>query len=87
MIEIYNEKIADLLVKDQGAMRAGLRLREVKKGEGYVQGLTKHPVNSYDQIAEKMEEGYTNRSIGSTLMNKTSSRAHTIITVEFKQIR
>ena len=26
------------------------------------------------------------RSIGSTLMNQTSSRAHTIITIEFKQI-
>ena len=27
-----------------------------------------------------------NRSIGSTLMNQTSSRAHTIITIEFKSI-
>ena len=34
-----------------------------------------------------MEEGYNNRSIGSTLMNATSSRAHTIITIEFKQIK
>lgn len=33
-----------------------------------------------------MDEGYNNRSIGSTLMNQTSSRAHTIITIEFKQV-
>lgn len=33
-----------------------------------------------------MDEGYTNRSIGATLMNQTSSRAHTIITIEFKQV-
>ena len=33
-----------------------------------------------------MDEGYANRSIGSTLMNATSSRAHTVITIEFKQI-
>lgn len=33
-----------------------------------------------------MEEGYKNRSIGSTLMNATSSRAHTIIAIEFKSI-
>ena len=33
-----------------------------------------------------MDEGYDNRSIGSTLMNQTSSRAHTIITIEFKQV-
>jgi hypothetical protein len=37
-------------------------------------------------IAKKTEEGYDSRSIGSTLMNQTSSRAHTIITIEFKQI-
>ena len=34
-----------------------------------------------------MDEGYQNRTIGSTLMNATSSRAHTIVTIEFKQIQ
>ncbi len=33
-----------------------------------------------------MDEGGKNRTIGSTLMNATSSRAHTIIALEFKQI-
>ena len=32
-----------------------------------------------------MDEGYNNRTIGSTLMNATSSRAHTIVTIEFRQ--
>ena len=53
----------------------------------YVQDLSKHAVDSYELIAKKMDEGYTNRSIGATQMNQTSSRAHTIITIEFKQIR
>ena len=52
-----------------------------------MQGLTKHPVDSYEMIEKKMDEGYENRSIGSTLMNQTSSRAHTIITIEFKQVQ
>lgn len=84
MLEIYNEKVADLLDKSnnpQGA--AALKVRE-NKGDIYVQGLSKHPVNSYEAIAKKMDEGYTSRSIGATLMNQTSSRAHTIITIEFK---
>ena len=34
-----------------------------------------------------MKEGSKNKSIGSTQMNATSSRAHTIITIEFKQIK
>ena len=33
-----------------------------------------------------MDEGYENRTIGTTLMNATSSRAHTIVTIEFKQV-
>lgn len=49
-----------------------------------MQGLSKHPVDSFKAIEQKMEEGYTCRSIGATLMNQTSSRAHTIITIEFK---
>jgi hypothetical protein len=53
----------------------------------FVQGLSKHPVDSYEEISMKMDQGYRNRSIGATLMNQTSSRAHTVITIEFKQIR
>jgi len=33
-----------------------------------------------------MEEGSKNRSIASTEMNASSSRAHTIIFIEFRQI-
>jgi hypothetical protein len=40
----------------------------------YVEGLTKHPVDSYESINDKMEEGNRNRTIGSTLMNNSSSR-------------
>lgn len=52
----------------------------------YVQDLGKHPVDCYEAIEEKMDEGQRNRTIGSTQMNATSSRAHTVISIEFKQI-
>jgi hypothetical protein len=64
----------------------GLKVRETPSGAVYVQGLSKYPVDSYEMIQRKTDEGYNNRSIGSTLMNQTSSRAHTIITIEFKQV-
>lgn len=87
MLEIYNEKVQDLLISDPSRKPAGgLKVRESQSGAVYVQGLTKHPVDSYEMIAQKTDEGYNNRSIGSTLMNQTSSRAHTIITIEFRQI-
>ena len=34
-----------------------------------------------------MELGTKNRTVASTQMNSTSSRAHTIITIEFKQVK
>ncbi len=44
-----------------------------------------HPVDSYKAIEDKMNEGTTNRTIASTNMNATSSRAHTIVGITFVQ--
>ena len=86
MLEIYNEKVQDLLIPPNKRPSGGLRIRESKVMGIFVEGLTKYPVTSYEEINKKMDEGYNNRTIGSTLMNATSSRAHTIITIEFRQI-
>jgi len=86
MLEIYNEKVQDLLIKPDKRPPHGLKIRESKVLGIFVDGLSKYPVTSYEEISKKMDEGYNNRTIGSTLMNATSSRAHTIVTIEFKQI-
>ena len=69
MLEIYNEKVQDLLIVGSAKVPGGLKVRESQSGAVYVQGLSKYPVDSYEMIAQKMDEGYNNRSIGSTLMN------------------
>ncbi len=86
MLEIYNEKVQDLLINPNKRPTSGLKIRESKVLGIFVDGLSKHPVTSYDEISKKMDDGYNNRTIGSTLMNATSSRAHTIVTIEFKQL-
>ena len=86
MLEIYNEKVQDLLVPINKRPPTGLKIRESKALGVFVADLTKYPVSSYEEISNKMDEGYQNRTIGSTLMNNTSSRAHTIVTIEFKQV-
>ena len=87
MLEIYNEKVQDLLVPINKRPPSGLKIRESKALGVFVADLTKYPVSSYEEISNKMDEGYQNRTIGSTLMNNTSSRAHTIVTIEFKQVQ
>lgn len=86
MLEIYNEKIQDLLISPSKRSQGGLKVREHKLKGVYVEGLSKHMVKDYQSIEKLMEVGNKNRTIGSTLMNACSSRAHTIISLEFKQI-
>ena len=47
-----------------------------------MEGLSKYEVKTYEEIDGIIEKGNQNKSLGSTLMNATSSRAHTIIILE-----
>lgn len=71
-------------VKDRPTQ--GLKVRESKTLGVFVDGIGRHAVQSYEQIAKVMETGEGHRSKGATLMNAESSRAHTVITIEFKSI-
>lgn len=85
MMEIYNEQVRDLLSKDKP--KGGLQVRQnPKKGQFYVQGLKAVPVGSYREIEKRMEQGTASRTVASTNMNATSSRAHTVVTITFDQI-
>jgi len=86
MVEIYNEQVQDLLVKMKDRPKKGLEIRESKQLGIYIDNVNKRPVDSYPAIERVVDEGTENRSVGSTLMNATSSRAHTVITIEFKQV-
>lgn len=86
MCEIYNEKVQDLMIDTAKRPKNGLKVRESKQVGVYVEGLSKHPVSSYDEINRVMAMGESNRSKGATLMNAESSRAHTVIQIEFKSI-
>lgn len=50
-----------------------------------MEGLRNAPVNSYKQIESKIDEGTRNRTLAATNMNATSSRAHTIVQIQFAQ--
>lgn len=85
MLEIYNEKAQDLLIPVNKRTKSGLKVRENAQIGVYVDQLTKHKVESYKEIENMINEGNKNRTLASTFMNATSSRAHTIITIEVVQ--
>ena len=86
MLEIYNEKVRDLLVPEDTCPRGGLKVRERGTGECYAEGQKDVTVTSYEQIEKLMDYGNKNKTIGATKMNQESSRSHTVITIKFKQI-
>ena len=54
-MEIYLEKVKDLLNPNQG--RKKLRVREHSITGPYVEDLTTHAVRSYQEIQDLMDEG------------------------------
>lgn len=86
MVEIYNEKVRDLLEGTKmGKNDPGLKLREDRDGRFRATDLKIDPVFSYDHIEQLIEQGKRNRTVAATNMNETSSRAHTIVTIYFRQ--
>lgn len=87
MLEIYNEKVRDLLQPPAQNQKGGLRVRENPKSKKFeVVGLKLVDVKSYGEIDHQMELGTKHRTVAATQMNNTSSRAHTIVTIIFEQI-
>ncbi|KAI0052618.1 kinesin-like protein [Auriscalpium vulgare] len=77
-IEIYNEKVRDLLnPKNTG----NLRVREHPSLGPYVEDLSKLAVNNYDEMMTLMDEGNKARTVAATNMNETSSRSHAVFTL------
>jgi hypothetical protein len=76
MLEIYREKLRDLLV-DKGAE---LRLRDYPGG-AEIRGLTTPKCESYAELLKLMQSGLGRRTIDRTEMNETSSRAHTVFRI------
>uniref|UniRef100_A0A671Y6N4 Kinesin family member 13B n=1 Tax=Sparus aurata TaxID=8175 RepID=A0A671Y6N4_SPAAU len=78
-MEIYNEKVRDLL--DPKGGRQPLRVREHKVLGPYVDGLSRLAVASYKDIESLMSEGNKSRTVAATNMNEESSRSHAVFNI------
>ncbi|XP_044023945.1 kinesin-like protein KIF17 isoform X3 [Siniperca chuatsi] len=80
-LEIYNEDIRDLLGSDT---KQRLELKEHPERGVYVRDLSMHTVHSVGECERIIEQGWRNRAVGYTLMNKDSSRSHSIFTIHLE---
>lgn len=78
-MEIYNEKVHDLL--DPKGGKQNLRVREHNILGPYVDGLSTLVVSSFEDIDNLMNEGNKSRTVAATNMNSESSRSHAVFNI------
>ncbi|XP_077209173.1 kinesin-like protein KIF13A isoform X6 [Paroedura picta] len=78
-MEIYNEKVRDLL--DPKGSRQSLKVREHKVLGPYVDGLSQLAVTGFEDIESLMSEGNKSRTVAATNMNEESSRSHAVFNI------
>lgn len=76
MVEIYNERIRDLLEPAEGAGKA--QLRTDADGCLEIRGIRKVRVTSARDLHETMRTGHAQRSTACTALNAHSSRSHAL---------
>jgi len=100
-LEVYNEQLKDLLVREDntaaGMSRHGsgsrggyghnLTIVEGKSGNKSVRvvGLSEIKVSSVEDVLDALARGTESRTTASTLMNNTSSRSHAVFTLTMVQ--
>ncbi|XP_026335691.2 stAR-related lipid transfer protein 9 isoform X2 [Ursus arctos] len=84
-LEIYNERVRDLLKQSDQKKSYTLRVREHPEMGPYVQGLSQHVVTNYKQVIQLLEEGIANRITAATHVHEASSRSHAIFTIYYTQ--
>ncbi|KAJ6625436.1 hypothetical protein lerEdw1_014787, partial [Lerista edwardsae] len=84
-LEIYNERVRDLLRISDHKKPYTLRVREHPETGPYVQGLSRHVVADCKQVIGLLEEGIANRITAATHVHDASSRSHAIFTIQYTQ--
>lgn len=77
--EIYNEKIYDLLVTDSEPNKKSLKIREHPTTGPYIENLTTHRIEDFDNVKFLLKLGNSRRATSATIHNDRSSRSHSIV--------
>ncbi|RCK62636.1 Kinesin-like protein CIN8 [Candida viswanathii] len=86
-LEIYNEELIDLLNNGNGNSRK-LRIHEKVVGKSKsinIQNLTEYCIGDYNQGIKYLKMGLQKKKTSSTNLNDSSSRSHTIFSVQLFQ--
>ncbi|KAK8536103.1 hypothetical protein V6N13_027532 [Hibiscus sabdariffa] len=81
MMEVYNEKIRDLLGENSNQPTKRLDIKQAADGTQEVPGVVEASVHSTEEVWELLKSGNRVRSVGATNANEMSSRSHCLLRV------
>ncbi|CAD2216380.1 OSM3-like kinesin [Angomonas deanei] len=81
-VELYNGKSRDLLASKQ----VNLEIKQNMQKNFYVKGADMPEVTSFDEAIKWFNAGTDRRQTASTDLNDTSSRSHSLFTVQIEQL-
>ena len=86
-LEIYNDKLRDLLTKEKGDRAGRCELQNcsadgTENGEVYVKGLREVEVTSRQEAFALLKQGQRLRQKAKTELNSDSSRSHAVLTLK-----
>uniref|UniRef100_A0A3Q3J684 Kinesin motor domain-containing protein n=1 Tax=Monopterus albus TaxID=43700 RepID=A0A3Q3J684_MONAL len=84
-LEIYNERVRDLLRGGEQKKKTSLKVREHPEKGPYVQDLSQHVVSDCKQAMSLLEQALANRMTAATHNHDASSRSHAIFTIQYTQ--
>jgi len=80
-IEVYNDNAYDLLQE-----KIELTVSEQESGKFVLKGVKEHIVKSVNEVIEVIRKGEKNRHYAENVMNRNSSRSHTIFQVKLTKV-
>jgi hypothetical protein len=91
-LEIYNEKVFDLMVKNNGnntnsgnhGSLQDLAIRQDYEGAIHVADLTETSIKCIADFEQCYTQSRINRKTAATLLNSSSSRSHSVLTIHVR---
>jgi kinesin family protein C1 len=84
-VEIYNEKLRDLLPSKAQKAGASLEIRKEAGGRVFIEGIEAHPVESVREAVGFLDRALRQRATKATRCNDQSSRSHCVLIVRFSR--
>eukprot|EP00443_Scrippsiella_acuminata_P070136 CAMPEP_0115400746 /NCGR_PEP_ID=MMETSP0271-20121206/15518_1 /TAXON_ID=71861 /ORGANISM="Scrippsiella trochoidea, Strain CCMP3099" /LENGTH=739 /DNA_ID=CAMNT_0002824613 /DNA_START=5 /DNA_END=2221 /DNA_ORIENTATION=- len=86
-LEIYNEKVRDLLTPGgaSGSSSPSLEIRQHPDIGVFVEGLSHNVANAPEDVLRLLDFGHKIRVVGATNLNAASSRSHAVVTLHVER--